>query len=98
MQQQYCVVIHYGDINGSIEYDSATKTAQVTLADDDKRSQVETYLETQRRLPRIVATGLGLEYVDIKPLDSVENFKIALTKLWETTDVLVDWSQSTEAE
>jgi hypothetical protein len=29
----------------------------------------------------------------IQPLSSMENFKLTLTRIWESTDIYVDWSR-----
>ena len=39
---------------------------------------------------------LGLdtyERLNVKPLESLDNFKLALTRMWEAIDVQVDWSR-----
>jgi hypothetical protein len=93
MQNTFQVAIHYGKSFGRIEYNPAAKTATVILDNPVKRRAVEDYLKQPRVMPHARATLLDLEHLEIKPLDSVETFQLALTKLWETTDVLVDWSR-----
>ena len=34
--------------------------------------------------------------LDIDPLESLGNLKLALTRLWEATEVQVDWSRPVE--
>ena len=39
---------------------------------------------------------LGLdtyERLTVKPLESLDNLKLALTRMWEAIDVQVDWSR-----
>jgi hypothetical protein len=93
MQNIFQVAIHYGKSFGRIEYDPSTKTATVILDNSAKRKAVEDYLRQSRIMPHARETLLDLERLEIKPLDSVETFKLALTNLWETTEVLVDWSR-----
>lgn len=93
MQNTFQVAIHYGKSFGRIEYDPATKTAAVILDNPVKRKAVEDYLQTPRIMPHPRTTLLDLEHLEIKPLDSLEAFKLALTNLWEVTEVLVDWSR-----
>ncbi|KYZ77795.1 hypothetical protein AXX12_17170 [Anaerosporomusa subterranea] len=93
MQNKYQVAIHFGKSFGRIEYDPAAKTATVILDNPIKRKEVEDYLKQPRIMPHARATLLDLEHLEIKPLDSLETLKLALTNLWETTGVLVDWSR-----
>lgn len=93
MQNIFQVAIHYGKSFGRIEYDPAAKIATVILDNPVKRKAVEDYLQTPRIMPHARKTLLDLEHLEIKPLDSLENFKLALTNLWEATEVLVDWSR-----
>jgi len=40
------------------------------------------------------ATGLDTyERLTVKPLESLDNLKLALTRMWEAIDVQVDWSR-----
>ncbi|MDU4959522.1 MAG: hypothetical protein E6X17_02475 [Sporomusaceae bacterium] len=98
MQNTFRVAIHSGKSFGRIEYDSAAKTAVVILDDVAKRQAVEAYLKQPRLLPQVRDTLLDLEYNQIAPLDSLEAFQLSLTKLWEATGVLVDWSRPADDE
>lgn len=96
MQNIFQVAIHYGKSFGRIEYDSETKTAKVVLDNAQKREEVEAYLQQSRTLPHALTTLREFERLEIQPLDSLEAFKMALSELWVTTEVLVDWSRPPE--
>lgn len=98
MQNKFQVAIHFGKSFGRIEYDPASKTAAVILDDPAKRKAIEEYLQQPRVMPHARATLLDLEYREIKPLESLDTFQLALTNLWEVTGVLVDWSRPADDE
>ena len=76
-----------------IEYDPETKTVKVVLDNAQKREEVEAYFKQARILPHALTTLREFERLEIQPLDSLEKFKLALSELWVTTEVLVDWSR-----
>lgn len=93
MDQDFVVCIHYENDYGWIRYDEATKTCQVKLANETKRREIEEYLTT----PKTVYVARGATIRDFTnetgvPTDSLEFFKENLTRLWNYTKVLVDWS------
>ena len=90
------VVIHFAAEYGQVEYNEATKTARVVLADAEKRQAVEKYLTE----PHVIlnADGDDLRTFHPKPLvptDDLDSFKLALTRLWHHTGIYVDWSRPT---
>ena len=87
------VAIHYGvNSNGFLSYDTDTKTVTVDLPEQEWVDKVRAYLNEERAIEN--ATGLDTyERVQVKPLDSLDNFKLALTRMWEAIDVQVDWSR-----
>ncbi|MBP2641807.1 MAG: hypothetical protein H6Q66_2758 [Firmicutes bacterium] len=93
MENLFRVGIHYLNDYGYIEYDPNTKKAFVKLADNTKRQEVETYLSTEHVFRVAHKTLLDFEELKTVPTESLENFKLCLTRLWEATDVLVDWSR-----
>lgn len=93
MQNIYQVAIHYEKSFGRIEYNPETKTANVVLDNQAKREQVEQYLQQSRSMLHAKATLREFERLEVQPLASLEAFKLALTKLWENTEVYVDWSR-----
>ena len=45
MSDTYSVAISYGDVLGWIDYDAASRTATVNLADEKGRTAVEEFLD-----------------------------------------------------
>ena len=88
------VVIHFAAEYGQIEYDEATKTVRVVLADAEKRQAVEKYLVE----PHVIANADGDDLrtfhpKSLVPTDDLDSFKLALTRLWHHTGIYVDWSR-----
>ena len=85
------------DVNqrGYIAYDKDAKTVDVVLPDAQRVEQVRNYLQESQAVEN--AVGLDTyETVDIHPLDSLENLKLALTRMWVRIGVQVDWSRPAE--
>ena len=93
---KFRVAIHYSvNSNGFLSYDSDTKTVEIDLPEQDWVNKVVNYLETPRAIEH--AVGLDVyEVVNVEPLASLDNLKLALTRMWEEIDVQVDWSRPTE--
>ena len=89
----FSVAVHYGDTLGYIDFDADTHRAEVSLADEAGRRRAEAYLAEKHEinLPRETLMDFATELID--PLADVRSFKIALTRLWEETEVYVDWSR-----
>ena len=87
------VAIHYGvNSNGFLSYDTETKTVSVDLPEQEWVDKVLAYLNNEHAIEH--ATGLDTyERLNVKPLESLDNFKLALTRMWEAIDVQVDWSR-----
>nr|WP_054674511.1 hypothetical protein [Veillonella denticariosi] len=90
------VAIHYGNNSngGVLSYDTDTKTVAVDLPEQEWVNKVLAYLNEEHAIEN--ATG-GLDTYELlnvrPPLDSLENLKLALTRMWEAIDVQVDWSR-----
>ena len=93
MENKYSVAISYGDDLGYIEYDKDDNSAQVTLANDEGKQKTEQFLNEVHDIEVPHQTLLDFTVEKIKPLESLENFQLALTRLWEATGVHVDWSR-----
>ena len=93
MSTTYSVAIQYRRELGYIEYDGEKKTATVVLDDEDGRRAVEKYLAEKHEIgvPHENLRDFSKELID--PTADVESFKTALTRLWEATDIHVDWSR-----
>lgn len=89
----YAVTLNYNCNYGYVEYNEASKTAVVTLAVAEAKEAVEKYLAAPLTLD--VPEGDTIrDFVTktLEPLASLENFKVALTRLWGKTGVRVEWS------
>ena len=96
MSTTYSVAIQYKKELGYIEYDAKERTATVVLDDAKGRRAVEAYLGEKHEIgvPHETLRDFSKELID--PVADVESFKTALTRLWEATDVHVDWSRPVE--
>lgn len=90
------VAIHYGaDDRGYVAYDTETKELSVSLPNQEWADKVSAFLKQDHS----IAHAMGLDTyqeLDINPLESLGNLKLALTRLWEATEVQVDWSRPVE--
>ncbi len=93
MNQVFRVAIHHENDNGYIEYDLATKALRIELANVAKRREVEDYLTSVQTLRAPQETLLDFKQWQAIPTEDLANLKIALAKVWEKTDVYIDWSR-----
>lgn len=93
MNQVFRVAVHYESDNGYIQYDPATKTAAIELANPGKCREVMEYLTSTKTLRAARHTLVDFEEWQAIPTESLEYFKVALSRLWETTGVHIDWSR-----
>lgn len=96
MDKIYSVAVSCRGANGWVEYDTEAKTVQVFL-DDEKATEAAMKFLTEKHdinIPRETLRDFTTETID--PLESVEKFQIVLTRLWENTQVHVDWSRPVE--
>ena len=93
MENDYSVAISYGDDLGYIEYNENSKTAKVTISNEDGKSKTENFLNKIHEIEVPHETLLDFTVEQINPLESIKNFQLALTRLWEATGVHVDWSR-----
>ena len=87
------VTIFYNDQYGYVAYDETAKQATVVLADPVGKKAVEDFLAQPLTLE--IADGATIRdfsKVQLDPLASLENFKNCMTRLWGTTEVMVEWS------
>ncbi|HWR30742.1 MAG TPA: hypothetical protein VN631_13025 [Negativicutes bacterium] len=90
------VVIHFAAEYGQVEFDAVNKTVRVTLSDAVKKTAVEKYLSE----PHVIQNADGNDLYtfhakSLVPTESLESFKLALTRLWHHTGIYVDWSRPT---
>ena len=93
MSDTYSVAISYGDVLGWIDYDASVRSATVNLADEKGRTAVETFLAADHEVEVPHKTLMDFTKETVTPLSDCERFKLALTRLWNETDVHVDWSR-----
>ena len=92
----YKVVVHFAAEYGQVEYDILEKTICVVLADTDKRTAVEKYLSESHVIENADGTDLRTFHPKkLLPSESLESFKLAMTRLWHHTGVYVDWGRPT---
>ena len=90
-------VIHFDAVYGQIEYDSDNKTFRVLLDDIEKKRSVEQYLNESHAIKNADGNDLMTFHAkSVFPVESLECFKLALTRLWQFTGVYVDWSRPPE--
>ncbi len=94
--QVFKVVIHFAAEYGQLEYDIIEKTVRVVLNDAAKKMAVEKYLSE----PHVIQNADGQDLYtfhpkSLVPTESLESFKLALTRLWHHTGIYVDWSRPT---
>ena len=96
MENTFSVAITYKDVLGWIDYDAAAKKIQVNLESEEGKRAAEDFLTQKHeiRIPHETLRDFTTETID--PLESVESLKIVLTRLWEATQVHVDWSRPVE--
>ena len=103
MENNYSVAISCHSDLGYIEYTADTKSANIVLANEVAKQKVEEFLNTPLTLqvPHETLhelTGdkkvVNITFADaVVDPDDVETLQLALTRLWEATDVHVDWSR-----
>lgn len=93
-EERFKVVIHtYTGTFGWVAYDGSQHKITVSLDDKDKKEAVENYLSSRHVIRTAQGDLRAFKEVDILPADSLENFKLALTRMWEATGVCVAWSR-----
>lgn len=93
MQENFKVAVQYNDECGYVEYEQTSKTINVVFDNAATRQIIENYLAAEHTI-RVPGEGL-LDFTEatIRPSDSVDNMKTALTRMWIKTGVHVDWSR-----
>ena len=87
-------VIHFAAEYGQIEYDAMHKSFRVLLDDQAKRHSVENYLSQSHQIHQADGDDLQTFHTKlVQPVESLESFKLALTRLWQHTGIYVDWSR-----
>lgn len=93
LENLYRVAVHYKNDNGFVEYQPDTKELKVILVNEAKRAEVEQFLTTEHTVNAPVNTIRDFEKYPFRPVESLSDLKLGLTRLWQKTGVHVDWSR-----
>jgi hypothetical protein len=95
-EQIFKVVVHVAAEYGQVEYNISTKAIRVILGVAEKKAAVEKYLSESHVIQNADGTDLRTFHAKtLFPAESLESFKLAMTRLWHHTGVYVDWSRPT---
>lgn len=96
MDKIYSVAVSCRGANGWVEYDTEAKSVKVFLDDEKAVADAEAFLSQEHEImvPHETLRDFSKEVVN--PLSDVESFQLVLTRLWENTEVHVDWSRPVE--
>lgn len=97
LQNAYRVAVHYNEVLGYVEYREDERAATVVLDDVSKKAETEVYLAQARQIRVPKESLLEFETRTIQPLRSLEEFKLAMTRIWGEIGLHVDWSRPVEA-
>lgn len=92
----FSVAISYNNALGWIDYDADAHKAEVHLDDAKGKELTEAYLSTTHQITIPHQTLMDFTHETIDPLADEDSFKLALTRLWNKTQVHVDWSRPVE--
>lgn len=85
----------YRDV-GYLEYDLIQKTVKVFLKSEELVARAQKYFASDLTIQVPHETMHDFTTVTIQPLADLASFKLSLTRLWENTDIYVDWSRPVE--
>lgn len=93
-EELFKVCIHTDQaIYGTLEYNPTTHAVSVHLSDAVKKAEIENYLSSRHTIQTAQHDLREFKKVDILPTENLESFKLALTRMWEATQVCVAWSR-----
>lgn len=92
----YSVAVSCRDSIGWIEFDAAAGTVEIHLDDEKAVADAKEFLTSSHEIRIPHETLRDFSPVTVNPLADVESFQLALTRLWENTEVHVDWSRPVE--
>lgn len=89
----FSVTLNYNCHYGYVEYNDVTKAAAVILPVAEAKAAVEKFLASPLTLDLPQGETIR-DFVTktLQPLESMESFKLCLTRLWGKTGVRVEWS------
>ncbi len=88
-----CFTAQKYDDTGYIEYDPETKSVQIFLKNKAAIEKAMEYLHQPQTMQIPHHTMNDFTTITIEPLANVDNFQLALTRLWEYSNVYIDWSR-----
>ena len=93
MEEVYSVAISCRNEMGWVEYNPADQSIGVFIGDEKAKEDAMEFLSKTHEinLPQGSLRVFKPEVID--PKKDVRSFQIALTRLWEATEVHVDWSR-----
>jgi hypothetical protein len=88
------ITLNYKGCYGYVEFNDETKKLDIQIPDhEDIVQKVREYLTTPHTMDVPGDKGLcEFETVTVNAMESISQFKLALTRLWVNTEVLVEWS------
>lgn len=90
---KFAVTINYRGRYGYLEYDPETKKANIVLDLPEQKAAIEKFLSEPVTLDLPEgATIRDFVSKTLNPLESLESFKLSITKLWFKTGIRVEWS------
>ena len=93
MANTFSVAISYEKALGWIDFDAASHKATVNLDNAEGKKLVEDYLSTTHKINVPHKTLMDFTEELVNPLADIESFQTAITRLWNETQVHVDWSR-----
>lgn len=93
MAENYSVAISYNGALGWVELDEAAHTITVNLEEPEGKKLAEDYLGATHTIRVPGESLLDFRPEEITASDSRRSFELAMTRLWEATNVHVDWSR-----
>lgn len=93
MAENYSVAISYNGALGWVELDEAAHAITVSLDEPEGKKLTEDYLAAAHTIRVPGETLLDFRAEEITAADSRRSFELAMTRLWEATNVHVDWSR-----
>lgn len=89
----FSVTLNYNCHYGYVKYNNVTKAAAVILPVAEAKAAVENFLVSPLTLDLPQGETIR-DFVTktLQPLESMESFKLCLTRLWGKTGVRVEWS------
>ncbi len=93
MANIYSVALSYKNTLGWIDYDEDAHTATVKMMNPEAQKLVEDYLHEKHVIKVPHKTLMDFTDVEVDPLADKDSLQLALTRLWNNTQVHVDWSR-----